>query len=231
MRLVGKEIIGQSRPIPAPVCYGGTGTGFRAEPVLIRFPSPLPAGANLPAHRKTEQSVYNTLEDRGYIIRIWPARYPKQDHKYGHRLSPLIRTAIEKGSVTGQTTEPSRFTDEDLQERELSYGRSGFALQFMLDTSLSDQEKHPLKLSDLIVYPCDPYRAPIDFMWAGSSELSSQASQGTAITPLCGSRRTVRRTRRTSCSSTPAAEVRTRPPTRLSSCSTAGSSAWPLAAT
>ena len=42
----------------------------------------------------------------------------------------------------------------------------------MLDTSLSDQEKHPLKLSELIVYPCDPYRAPIDFMWAGSSELS-----------------------------------------------------------
>ena len=62
--------------------------------------------------------------------------------------------------------------DEDLSQRELSYGKSGFALQFMLDTSLSDQEKHPLKLSDLIVYPCDPFRAPIDFMWAGSSELS-----------------------------------------------------------
>ena len=39
MWLVSEGIIGQSRPYPAPVCYGGTGTGSRAKPVLIRFPS------------------------------------------------------------------------------------------------------------------------------------------------------------------------------------------------
>jgi hypothetical protein len=121
---------------------------------------------------QTEQSIYTTLEDRGYVIRIWPARYPKQDHKYGHRLAPIIRDALTDQRLCGTATEPLRFPNDDLAERELSYGKSGFALQFMLDTSLSDQEKHPLKLSDLIVYPCDPYRAPIDFMWAGSSELS-----------------------------------------------------------
>ena len=36
-------------------------------------------------------------------------------------------------------------------EREASYGRSGFALQFMLDTSLSDVNMYPLKLNDLMV--------------------------------------------------------------------------------
>ena len=55
--------------------------------------------------------------------------------------------ALTDQRLCGTTTEPSRFTDEDLTERELSYGKSGFALQFILDTSLSDQEKHPLKLS------------------------------------------------------------------------------------
>ena len=60
----------------------------------------------------------------------------------------------------GLPTDAKRFTDDDLLERELSYGRSGFALQFMLDTSLSDGDKYPLKLSDLIVYSCDRDTAP-----------------------------------------------------------------------
>jgi hypothetical protein len=47
----------------------------------------------------------------------------------------------------------SRFTDFDLLEREAAMGRSNFMLQFMLDTSLSDAEKFPLKFQDLIVTP------------------------------------------------------------------------------
>jgi len=47
-----------------------------------------------------------------------------------------------------------------LLERELSYGRSGFALQFMLDTSLSDANKYPLKLADLMIMSCDRDTAP-----------------------------------------------------------------------
>jgi len=62
--------------------------------------------------------------------------------------------------VYGLPTDPKRFDDTDLLERELSYGRSGFALQFMLDTSLSDANKYPLKLSDLLVYSCDKDTAP-----------------------------------------------------------------------
>ena len=45
-------------------------------------------------------------------------------------------------------------------ERELSYGRSGFALQFMLDTSLADTDRYPLKLIDLMVMSIDKDKAP-----------------------------------------------------------------------
>lgn len=118
---------------------------------------------------QTEQSIYNELEARGYTIRIWPARIPKADNRYGHRLAPLIRKLMLAEAV-GKTTDPQRFSDEDLAGRELSYGRSGFMLQFMIDTSLSDQEKHPLKLAELIVHPLDPFRGPTDLVWAASPD-------------------------------------------------------------
>lgn len=131
---------------------------------------------------QTEQSIYSTLESRGYVIRIWPARYPKDpkgkldalayaDKKYAHRLAPYIRKRLSS-ETAGAPVDPKRFNSDDLRERELSYGRSGFALQFMLDTSLSDEDKYPLKLSDLIVHPLDPFRAPMDLVWASSPELA-----------------------------------------------------------
>ena len=122
---------------------------------------------------QTEQSVYNTLPERGYVVRIWPARYPLDVNRYGpNRLAPFIVQRLEKDeSLAGRSTDPRRFSDDDLLERELSYGRSGFALQFQLDTSLSDLDRYPLKLSDLIVYPLDRHRAPLDFVWASSPEL------------------------------------------------------------
>jgi hypothetical protein len=128
---------------------------------------------------QTEQSIYIELEQRGYVIRIWTGRYPKPDRaeRYGHRLAPWIVKQLEKnpGLATqpgdpsrGQSVEPTRFSHEDLLERELSYGRSGFALQFMLDTSLSDAERYPLKLSDLVVFPLDTIQAPSDIVWGSA---------------------------------------------------------------
>ena len=119
---------------------------------------------------QTESSIYNVLPLRGYVIRQWPARVPQKPEKYSDRLAPMILKLIAQGAPVGSSTDPKRFSDEDLRERELSYGKSGFALQFMLDTDLSDQDRHPLKLSDLIVYPCDTYKAPTDLVWASSSE-------------------------------------------------------------
>ena len=44
-------------------------------------------------------------------------------------------------------------------------GRSNFMLQFMLDTSLSDAEKFPLKMADLIVTSVNPSAAPESIIW------------------------------------------------------------------
>ena len=123
---------------------------------------------------QTEQSIYNELPNRGYDVRIWPARFPngKQREKYGSFLSPLIVEMLDKyPDIEGGPTDKSRFTDEDLLEREASYGRSGFNLQFMLDTSLSDEDRYPLKLRDLIVMDTDHKKAPVDLAWGSSPEL------------------------------------------------------------
>ena len=114
---------------------------------------------------QNEMSLYNVLLSRGYDMRIWTARYPtleRAEKAYGDRLAPLLYDSLQKEqkALYGLPTDPKRFDDQYLLERELSYGRSGFALQFMLDTSLSDSNKYPLKLSDLIIYSCDKDTAP-----------------------------------------------------------------------
>lgn len=120
---------------------------------------------------QTEMSLYNTLPERGYVVRIWPARIPDNLEKYGTKLAPYIHKLIEKGAKPGDPVDPKRFGVEDLAERALSYGRSGFALQFQLDTSLSDADRYPLKLSDLIVMALPPDKGPVDLTWASSPEL------------------------------------------------------------
>jgi len=117
---------------------------------------------------QSEMSIYNTLGTRGYRTYIWPARIPdeKRLKSYGTKLAAFIKRLMGKGYEEGSTTDPIRFSDYDLAQRELSYGRSGFALQFMLDTSLSDAEKFPLKLSDLIVLDTDLKKAPEVVIWS-----------------------------------------------------------------
>jgi hypothetical protein len=135
---------------------------------------------------QNEQSTYNVLSDRGYAVRIWPVMFPdeKLRERMGSKLAPFIAKQIDDGKArAGQPTEPKRFTLEDLEERRSSYGKAGFSLQFMLDTSLSDAEKFPLKVSDLIVMSAPASRAPIVVEWSGDrkyvlDELPSVAMQG-----------------------------------------------------
>ena len=115
---------------------------------------------------QTEMSLYELLPERGYKVRIWPSRFPSGTIKYGGKLAPFISDKINKDSeLMGQPTDPKRFSDSDLLERELSYGRSGFNLQFMLDTSLSDANRYPLKLEDLCIMDVDNDKAPEKIVW------------------------------------------------------------------
>jgi len=113
---------------------------------------------------QNEMSLYNTICERGYEMRIWTARYPKIEtieKSYSNRLAPFLYKQLELDEkLEAHPTDPLRFDETDLLERELSYGRSGFSLQFMLDTALSDTDRYPLKLSDLMVMACDGDKAP-----------------------------------------------------------------------
>jgi hypothetical protein len=104
---------------------------------------------------QTEHDLLHELPNRGFKTRIWPARYPndRQLIGYGDRLAPMI---AEMPEPAGSPVEPSRFSDQELVERELAYGRSMFSMQFMLDQSLSDIDRYPLKINDLIVSDLDP---------------------------------------------------------------------------
>jgi len=120
---------------------------------------------------QTEMSIYNLLEERGYKTRIWTARYPDDRLKVamGRRLAPIIE---QEDKLEGKPTDPLRFDDDDLLEREASYGKSGFALQFMLDVSMSDANKYPLKVNDLMVMSgaSSWTEAPVKVQWASGKE-------------------------------------------------------------
>ena len=132
---------------------------------------------------QNDMSLYNVLLNRGYEMRVWPARYPtleRSEKAYGGRLAPLLYDTLqnEGNAVYGLPTDAKRFDDEDLLERELSYGRSGFALQFMLDTSLSDANKYPLKLSDLMIMSCDKDTAPEKMVYGIMKPMSDLPNVG-----------------------------------------------------
>lgn len=118
---------------------------------------------------QTEMTLYRELEGRGYVTTIWPARYPRDQadwDSYGPRLAPMLAKELEADPrLFWSPTDPVRFDDTDLRERELSYGKGGFALQFMLNPNLSDMEKYPLKLRDFIVGTFALDKGPTTLVW------------------------------------------------------------------
>ena len=119
---------------------------------------------------QTTFTVYNKLRERSYKPFVWPARYPRKVAMYSGLLAPQLTEDLEKEDELAWKPTDTRFREEDLLERESSMGRSNFMLQFMLDTSLSDAEKFPLKFADLIINPVNPTNAPQNIIWCSSPE-------------------------------------------------------------
>lgn len=120
-------------------------------------------------------SIYKMLPERGFKTCVWPSRFPSESERiaYGDSFSVDLRDELHNDpTLLGKPTDPQRFSEADLMERQASYGRSGFALQFQLNTSLSDQNRYPLKLSDLIVMTLNPDMGPQKAVWASSPELA-----------------------------------------------------------
>ena len=128
---------------------------------------------------QSKDSVYRSLPNRGFDIRVWPSRYPTPDemqHYIPNSLAPIVLQAIQDnpalqtgGGLTGQRGQPIDPTflhEELLQEKELDYGDEGYALQYQLDTSLSDAMRTKIKLSDLLVVQTGFDYAPEVLLWS-----------------------------------------------------------------
>jgi hypothetical protein len=136
---------------------------------------------------QTKDSVYNTLPGRGFVVRIWPGRYPTAEEleKYGDRLAPMIANklslnpSLQSGGgidgKRGRPTDPERYGEAALVEKELDQGPEGFQLQYMLDTSLSDAARQQLRLSDLLI---------ANFSWESVPEVIPYRADPSLLVPL-----------------------------------------------
>ncbi len=121
---------------------------------------------------QTTFTVYRKLAERNYRPFVWPSRYPRKDKlsQYEGLLAPQIQADLDSGVDEWSVTDPDRFDHDDLIEREASMGRSNYMLQFQLDTSLSDAEKFPLKMADLVVTSVNPSEAPDNCVWCSDPQ-------------------------------------------------------------
>lgn len=131
-----------------------------------------------------EETVYDILErDRGYKKIIFPSRFPsdKWMTHNGHALAPSIQLRMKELGPKCQTgcgidgtrgwPTDTRFNELELQDRELEHGRTGFDLQYQLDTSLSDAERYPLRLRDLIVMDIGE-KVPASLIWTSDPDFA-----------------------------------------------------------
>jgi len=155
---------------------------------------------------QSKDSIYNTLPGRGFEIRIWPGRYPceyvdattgelvDEAAKYGGRLAPIIAQRMQANPLLrtgggldgrrGQATDPGRYTNEDLIEKELDKGPEDFQLQYMLDTSLVDAMRQQLKLSDLVVANFSPDLLPEVIGWQAAPKYEVSLGKDFPV-PMC----------------------------------------------
>jgi hypothetical protein len=132
---------------------------------------------------QSAESIYLTLPARGFCIRIWPGRYPTADQvkKYGNMLAPLIVSRIARdaslqrgGGITGEDGQPidAKLLDEQaLVKKEIDQTRAYFMLQHMLLTDLSDEERYPLKLKNLVFCELNADKAPLEVTWLPRQDL------------------------------------------------------------
>ena len=128
---------------------------------------------------QTKDSIYKTLKSRGFHVRIWPGRYPNPDEvqRYApgslapsileaHEADPTLGTGHGIDGTRGAPSDPERYNEDALLEKELDFGPEGFSLQFMLDTTLTDALRTRIRLSDFIVGDYTGEGAPEQLWWA-----------------------------------------------------------------
>lgn len=128
---------------------------------------------------QSKDSIYKSLKERGFDIRIWPGRFPNKEELLRYSpgtLAPFITERIEEdptvqsgGGIDGSRglpTDPVLFNEDALLEKELDYGDEGFSLQYMLDTALADEARTRIKLSDIMIGDFGSDRVPEVLMYS-----------------------------------------------------------------
>ena len=105
-------------------------------------------------HSATDSIYFSLKRDLNYDMRMWPARVPKDITPYKGCLAESIKKQI--GERDGRPTD-TRFSEDELIQRELSMSNLQWKLQFQLDATLSDIERYPLRCADVMVATIDQY--------------------------------------------------------------------------
>jgi hypothetical protein len=131
---------------------------------------------------QSTNSIYNSLPAMGFDIRVWTGRFPnvKEEASYGEYLAPYIKEKLEKHPELrdgyglnlnrGAAVDPVIMSEEDLCKKEKYQGAAYFQLQYMLDTTLLDEDRYPLRTKNLIVTYLNKEEAPKDFKWLPGDE-------------------------------------------------------------
>lgn len=125
-------------------------------------------------------SIYNSLAERGYDIRIWPGRFPTEDEEQNYHgclapyitermaADPTLRTGGGPTGDRGKPTDPAILDEATLTQKEIDQGPAYFQLQHMLDTRLMDKDRYPLSLARILFTHVQPKRMPIQLDFAPS---------------------------------------------------------------
>lgn len=107
-------------------------------------------------HSATDSIYFALKRDLNYSLRMWPSRVPSDLTPYKGCLAPLIEKRMDEPGAIGRPTD-TRFSEDELMQRELSMSNMQNKLQMMLDASLSDQERYPLRCANFMVIDIDHY--------------------------------------------------------------------------
>jgi hypothetical protein len=115
---------------------------------------------------QTSESVYNTMvAEDGFNRTVIPAEYPEDISVYDGDLANYITRAIKRNpKIVGEATD-KRNNMAHLITQKVK-GKARYKLHYMLDTSMSDAERYPLKLQDLIVTDLEPDKASIQILYS-----------------------------------------------------------------
>jgi len=131
---------------------------------------------------QTVDSIYNNLPSRGFTIRVWPGRYPtaEEEPHYEGVLAPFILKRMSEdptlrigGGLTGdrgKPVDPLLLGEDLLTDKERDQGASYFNLQHMLNTTMSDELRNPLKIKNVIFANFGIEEAPGSYTWLPSKD-------------------------------------------------------------